>query len=227
MTTLIAPAAPPDTSEPPGESRFLIRNVSWENYEKLLEIIGDGLPRVTYDNGTVELMSPGPLHEQYGHILGRVVTILLMELDIPAKGQGSTTIRNRMFRKGLEPDECFYLASLPVLQGRNLNDLKAQFPPPDLAIEIEETNPLLPKLPVYAALGVPEVWWHTPERGLVILLLGPDGQYVESDQSRVFPFLPLAAFREQLATYDPEGETRWFRSYRDWVRGVVAPLYQV
>jgi len=34
-------------------------------------------------------------------------------------------------------------------------------PPPDLVIGIDITNPSLNKLPLYAAIGVPEVWRYT------------------------------------------------------------------
>ncbi len=47
-----------------GERRFLLYNVGWKGYEKLLEIFENGGPRITYDRGTVELMSPLLHHER-------------------------------------------------------------------------------------------------------------------------------------------------------------------
>lgn len=49
--------------------------------------------------------------------------------------------------KGLEPDECYLI-------GKRLADGAA----PEIALEVVRTAPLLDKLPVYAALGVAEVW---------------------------------------------------------------------
>ena len=37
-------------------------------------------------------------------------------------------------------------------------------PPPDLAIEIDVTNTSVPRMPVFAKIGVPEVW-RLDERG--------------------------------------------------------------
>ncbi len=226
-TTSIAPAEPiesPPVTQAGGESRFLIDNIDWAGYKLLLQAFGDGGPRMSYLDGMVELMSPGPIHEQYGHILGTMVTILTTELNIPAKAQGSTTFKRRNKKRGLEPDRCFYLASLELLRGQDLKTLKT-LPPPDLVIEIEVTSPLLDKLEIYAGLGVPEIWRHNAD-GLTILCLGPDGHYLPSSQSRAFPFLPIDGFRRQLAAYDPDAETTWTRAYWTWVREVVAPLYQ-
>ncbi|HEY0796927.1 MAG TPA: hypothetical protein VGD64_14235 [Acidisarcina sp.] len=36
--------------------------MSWETYERLLEDIGDGHVRLTYDQGRLEIMSPSNPH---------------------------------------------------------------------------------------------------------------------------------------------------------------------
>ncbi len=226
-TTSIVPPVPanvPESKPVEGERLFLLNNVDWAGYEKLLEMFGDHGPRMSYLDGMVELMSPGPIHEQFSQILGRMVVDLIVELNIPAKAQGSTTFKRRDRERGLEPDECFYLASLPLLRGRDLRTLDP-LPPPDLVIEVEITSPLLDKLDIYAGLGVPEIWKHNQD-GLTILGLQPDGRYAPEGRSRAFPFLPIDGFRRQLAAYDPDDETTWTRAYRTWVREVVAPLYQ-
>ena len=43
--------------------RFVLHNVSWEQYGKFLEAIGENHVRVTYDRGSLELMSPLPIHD--------------------------------------------------------------------------------------------------------------------------------------------------------------------
>ncbi len=222
--TLPAPIPQSPTTPTGGEDRLLIHCLDWRGYSRLLKLFGDDGPRVSYLDGVVELMSPGPLHEGMSEVLGRMVSDLIVELGIPARAQGSTTFRRRQRQRGLEPDKCFYLASVKLLRGQDLQTLKP-LPRPDLAIEVEVTSPLLDKLAIYAGLGVPEVWRHNPD-GLAILLLGPEGDYHPASQSRAFPFLPIDGVRQQLASYDPDNETAWFRAYRDWVREVVAPLYQ-
>ena len=218
-----APTAPPTRPALDPESRFLLPSLSWAGYESLLAEVGGHL-RINYLEGMAELMSPGPIHEQFGYVLGRMVSDLIVELDIPAKGQRSTTFRRRDLERGLEPDECFYLESLALLRGRDIEAIDP-LPPPDLVIEVEVTSPLVNKLAIYAGLGVPEIWRHDGG-GLTILLLGPDGRYSPSARSLAFPFLPMDGFRAPLAAYDPDAETAWMRAYRGWVRDVVAPLHQ-
>ena len=206
------------------ESRFLIHCLDWNGYEQLLSIFSDAGPRISYLDGEAELMSPGPIHEQFSYILGRMVSDLLVELRIPANGYGSTTFRRRSAKVGLEPDECFYLTNRQALHGQTKTDLDAM-PPSDLVIEIEITSALLPKLAIYAGMRVPEIWRYDGSV-VTILLLQPDGSYLAADQSRALPFLPLGEFGQQLAAYDPSFETDWFIAYRRWVREVVLPLHQ-
>ena len=170
-------------------------------------------------------MSPGSMHEGPKSLLGRMVEALTEELDIPLKALGSTTLRRRDVARGAEADESFYLANAARLAAMTTElDLNV-LPPPDLVIEVVVTAPLLDKLAIYAGLGVPEVWRHDGGR-LIVLLLDPDGRYAESPTSLAFPFLPMAAFAERAHNQDRTNDTRWARSFRAWVRDVVAPLYQ-
>ncbi len=45
--------------------RFVLHDIDWEGYQSLLKILGDRPVRVTYDRGTLELMTPLPIHERY------------------------------------------------------------------------------------------------------------------------------------------------------------------
>ena len=227
MTQAVTATAPipPPTQAPAsiGEHRFAIRDVTWGQYEAILAALGDHPQRIAYCEGTIELRSPGPWHESYGYLLGRMVDILTEELDIPMKALGSTTLRRRDAGRGLEADRTYYLANAGHLTGADHLDLGA-IPPPDLAIEVEITSSILDKLSVYAGLGVPELWRHDGQ-SLRVFLLGPDGAYAESPTSRAFPFLPMPALDRQLREVDPTNDTRWARAFRTWVREVVAPLY--
>ena len=136
-----------------------------------------------------------------------------VELDIPAKGQRSTTFKRKIGSGGLEPDECFTSPVSGCSKDQDLEKLNP-LPPPDLVVEVEITSPLLDKLEIYAGLGVPEIWRHNRD-GLTILCLGPDGRYAVASESRAFPFLPIDGFRQQLAAYDPDAETTWSRGLLD------------
>ena len=222
-TATVAPTPVAEESSV-AESRFLLHCLDWQGYEKLLKIFGDDGPRVSYLDGVVELMSPGPLHEGYSELLNRMIWDLIVELRIPARSMGSTTFKRRGQKRGLEPDKCFYLSKVASLRGQDLSSLKP-LPPPDLAIEVEMSSPLLDKLAIYAGLGVPEIWRYNQD-GLTILLLRPDRSYHVSERSLAFPWLPLDEFRQRLATFDFDQESAWFHAYRIWLREVITPLYQ-
>jgi len=133
-----------------------LEGVSWELYEHLLKVVGDRALRLTYDSGELEIMSPLAEDETAKKIIGRLIETLTEEWDIPLGALGSTTFRRKRRRKGLEPDECFYIVNLRAIAGKKRLSLPKD-PPPDLAVEVDVTSRSIPRLPIYAALEVPEV----------------------------------------------------------------------
>ncbi len=207
-----------------GERRFVIHDVGWEGYSALLDIVGDGHPRIAYLRGSVEFMSPLIPHDRYKSRFGFIIEALTEELDIPRAALGSTTFRRQGADCGLEPDECYYLANHDKIGFKGRPDLDL-IPPPDLAIEIDITNSLLKKLDIHAGLRIPEVWRFDGEE-LTVLLLGPNGRYTRSETSGAFPFLPLAELVRFLLDESEPNETRWGRGFRTWVRETLLPLYR-
>lgn len=57
---------------------------------------------------------------------------------------------------------------------------------------MEVTGPLLPKLSVYAALGVPEIWHVKGDLNSEILHLNADGQYESRTHRAAAPLLTAA-----------------------------------
>jgi Uma2 family endonuclease len=204
-----------------GERRFVIYNLGWQGYQTLLKLFGDDGPRMNYDRGNVELMSPHIIHERIKKLMGRMVEAVTEELDIPCVAAGSTTFNSEILDRGLEADDCFFLANAGRIRGMESVDMTID-PPPDLAIEIEITTSLIDKLGIYAALGVPEIWKHDGEV-LTVLLLQPDGTYAPSETSASFPFLPMGEIARFLREYEPINDTRWGRAFRAWVRDEIVP----
>jgi Uma2 family endonuclease len=99
--------------------------------------------------------SPSAEHEEYKELVLRLVQAA-DRLGIPLETRGSTTFKRRGIAKGVEPDTCFYVARAREVIGKRTIDLETD-PPPDIAAEIDIANESLAKLPVYAALGVPEL----------------------------------------------------------------------
>src|SRR5262245_15230309 len=97
---------------------IVLYDVSWEAYEALLEAMGDRRLRHSYDQGVLEIMSPLKRHDRAKKIIARMLEAMALELDIDIQSIGSTTLRKRPKQKGLEPDECYYVAHEPQVRDK-------------------------------------------------------------------------------------------------------------
>jgi Uma2 family endonuclease len=163
----------------------------------------------------LEIMSPSYLHEQRNALIAMLVSIVATEMDIDFENAGSTTFKRPDVGRGFEPDSCFYLQHVTAIRGKRTIDL-ATDPPPDLVVEIDITHPSLDKLPIYTALGVPEVWRATEERVVVYQRTG-DG-YTVNDQSRVLPGLTAAEIQDWLAASEHMSRAAWMKQVQTWAR---------
>jgi Uma2 family endonuclease len=207
MSTVLAPTT----------QRLVLYGVDWREYTRLLRAFGHRpAVRLTYDRGVLEIMTLSHKHESGVHLLGRFVLVLTEELGLPIKGGRSTTFRRRKKKRGLEPDESYWIASEPLVRGKEKIDLRRD-PPPDLALEIDVTHSSLDRLSIYAALNVPEVWRYE-KQAIVCYLLGSDGRYAVSSQSKAFPGLNPADLIPFLALRGQMDENAVIRQFRAWVR---------
>lgn len=173
-------------SVPPGQ-RLVVRDVSWQEFEAILEELGDRrAARIAYSQGILEIRMPSPEHEVDKELIGDMVKILLEELNIDCECFGSTTFKSQVMEGGIEPDQCFYIQHHERMRGRRRVDLRVD-PPPDLAIEVDVTSKT--QLNAYAALGVVELWRFENSRLQISVL--ESGQYQPSQTSPTFPNLPI------------------------------------
>lgn len=201
---------------PQTENRVVLSDISWATYEALLADANHRGSRFAYDKGILEIMSPSSEHEWLSTLIGRMIETYTLELGIPIRSGGSTTLKSELKQLGLEPDECYYIANEPVVRGLDEIDSSIN-PPPDLAIEIDITSSSLDQLGIYAALGVPEVWICDGIH-LKIYRLQPDNAYAMQDRSPTFPLLEPETVVEFLARRKLSDETSWIKSFRQWVR---------
>jgi Uma2 family endonuclease len=152
-------------------------------------------------------------------MLDLLVAVVADALGVPVFGVGSTTLRRRELARGSEPDSSFYIQNIDRPGDLRRIDL-ATDPPPDLVIEIDITSPSVPKLPIYAEFGVPEVWRYS-ERTMRILVLA-DGQYVEAGESRALPGVLATHLTEMLRDHFTLDDGAWLRRVRDWARTLEA-----
>jgi len=127
----------------------VLKNISWQTYESLVnELAQQRGIRLTYDRGTLEIMTPSALHEGNKQILGRFVETVTEELNVEIRSLGSLTCRREDLERGLEPDQCYYIENEKMVRSLNQINLN-QDPPPDLVIEIDITSSSInrPRLP--------------------------------------------------------------------------------
>jgi Uma2 family endonuclease len=153
-----------------------LRNVSWSEYEAVLAMRGDSsVPRITYLEGVLELMSPSRYHEIDKTRFARLLEIWADEKGIRLEGIGSWTLKNSKEERGAEPDECYMIDRTPVSDDDR----------PDIAIEVVWTSGGINKLEVYRKLGVREVWFY--ERGTLRFFTLTGSSYVQMARSELLP----------------------------------------
>jgi Uma2 family endonuclease len=205
-TSALAASAPP----------AVLHDIDWHIYTRLLRAFeGRRRFRLTYDRGSLEIMSPLWEHEGPADLLGCFVVVLTEELAMSRRAGRSVTLRRRRKRRGLEPDNCYWLVSAPLVQGKRHLDLRVD-PPPDLAIEVDVTSSSLDRMSIYAALGVPEVW-RLSTGGIAFHILEA-GTYQVRPSSLSFPQLVSADLPPFLAQWGQTDETVIVCQFRDWVR---------
>lgn len=199
--------------------RVLLYNISWQQFENLLKDLGEHrAARVAYDNGTMEIMAPLPEHEYYKETISDSVKDIAEELDLNYESLGSTTWRRESRMAGVEPDNCFYFQNVDAIRGRLDLDLR-QDPPPDLALEIDLTSKSLNRFPIYARLGVPELWCY--DFGKLKIYHLQNGEYIEAQKSLVFPSLPIPQLPKLIEKNRAVGRLAIRRAVREWVREVA------
>jgi Uma2 family endonuclease len=159
----------------------------------------------------MELMSPRKDHESIGHLLGRLIERFSEVRDMEIVGVTSTPFRRADLQKGFEADEAYYVQNADRIRAKEAIDLSVD-PPPNLVVEVETTNPAIPKLPLFAAMGIAEVRWHDGER-LTVTRLHRD-HYEDTHASQALPGFPLALADSALSRRRSVGETALVREFR-------------
>ncbi len=205
MTTVLEPTIQ-------AEQKVILHDVSWETYERLLaEHQESSTTRFTYDRGTLEILILSVKHEKLKEKLMTLVGAMAEALDIDIEGAGSTTFRRRDLAHGFEPDACYYITSASLVRQKDELDLTID-PPPELVIEIDITNPSLNKFPIFAALGVAEVWRHDGAQITIFRLAA--GAYDEVDASALLPGVTAALINQMLAASRTMKRGDWVRLVR-------------
>ena len=199
----------------PDDTVVTFHDVSWAEYEDLLEQVGEaGGLRISYDDGTLQVMTLSPKHEKYTRFLEKLVAIITLRLHIDVLSFDSATMRKRKKRKGNEPDACFYVQTASLIGNRIQIDFETD-PPPDIAVEIDIHHESISKLPIYIGLGVREIWRYD-DKQLTIYHL-EDDRYVEQESSLALPMLTSQILTEFLTRLVREGELQAMLAFEEWL----------
>jgi Uma2 family endonuclease len=189
----------------PHDQRIVLYGVTYEQYVQVADVFAERHIRFTYADGALEIMTPGPHHEVSKKLIARLLELYALVRGIRIYAYGDLTMRNALTEVGLEPDECYCVGGDKDV-GIDKKDV------PDLAIEVVVSH-RLNKLPIYARLGVAEVWvWaYRRERFEIHRLVG--GAYQLVDTSQFFPQLDLRQLEDYIAMPDQDAAVRayWAR----------------
>jgi Uma2 family endonuclease len=190
------------TLQQPSDHIIVLDNVTWADYQRLLEIRGErAVPRLTYLEGVLELMTPSRPHESIKSMIGRLIEAWCLEKGVAITPYGSWTLEDKEAERGVEPAECYVLGDV-------------EDPPRcDLAIEVIWSHGRIHKLQVYRKLGVREVWmWKA---GTIRIFALRDTEYVPIERSELLAGLDHSLL---LRFIDVRPMTRAVSDYRSALR---------
>lgn len=195
---------------------LMLNNVSWEEYERLLEDLGDGYAvNIHYDQGRLKLTRPTLRHEMYEGLILCLVNVVADQMDIVLESRGSTTFKRKRPAQGAEPDTCFYIQNASRIIGKLRIDLSTD-PPPDVVVEIDVSHESTDKFDFYASIGVPEIWRYDEQRAQIFHL--QDQTFIEMPSSRALPLLTSDALTRFLDQSKTQGQSATLKSFREWLR---------
>ena len=191
------------------DGRLQVGGVTWDVYVALADHPDNAHLRFAFDGdvGLLEIEMPaGSVHETVAELLTALVSAYLRHRRVEFRPTGSMTLRRQTGRgRGLRADKTYYVRTLGAVRGKAALSLLDGDPPPDLALEVDVTSRATAKLPIYAALGVPEVWnWE--DGAFTVRRLTADGDYDVVEESEEVAGFPLAAAADLVGRLSGEGQ---------------------
>lgn len=157
-------------------------DISWEKFEAIASLLEETKVRLTYLDGTLDIMSPSREHEEWKSTVGLLLETYLRYIGRRFYKTGGYTLGSREDGARGEPDESYNLDAIKLIA--------------DIAIEFVITSGGVNKLEKYRRWGIPEVWFYQKQR-LFIYHLHAD-RYEQVDRSEFLPPLDIDLFTSYL-----------------------------
>lgn len=207
------------------EQRLDLGGVSWSRYLTISGAIPEGKNvRIIYLDGRLTFATTSRRHDFWSECFGDIVKAIATVTGIGYAVGGRATFRREDQQGGVEGDETFYLGENARKMRGSVDVELATQPPPDLAIEVEVSNPADLAMLAWGRLGVPEVWrFQVKSWSLSFWLRQPDGSYSQAEQSSGFPTLRPDDVTAQLRLADDMEAAPWVLGLHAWTREVLVP----
>ncbi|OCQ94719.1 hypothetical protein BCD67_03775 [Oscillatoriales cyanobacterium USR001] len=182
------------------DSCLTLIGVSWSQFQSL-ETAFESIRgvRFTYLDGTLEIMTVSPEHEDTKSTISVLLQAYLREKDIRFYVRGSPTLGSENLKAKKEPDESYNLQTKKVI--------------PDLVIEVVFTSGGINKLEIYQRVGVPEVWFW--EDGVLSIYYLRE-EYEQVERSELLPELDIELLVRYINYFDQyDAVTEFLKALRN------------
>jgi Uma2 family endonuclease len=197
------------------ETRMVLKNVSWETFVALADERRGSVPRMSYSEGVLEMMSPKRKHENLSCLIGRMIEAYSEIKGIEVLSVASVTVKRSDLKKAYEADESYYVTNVDQVLAKEELDFEVD-PAPDLVVEVELTSSAIDKMELFAAMQVREVWRHDGTTVQFYRLL--NGNYDLIPTSVELPGLDSALINRFLEQRLQVGETTFIRAFRNEIQ---------
>lgn len=202
----------------PPSSVLTLCEKTWEDYEKLIEEVGEaGGLRISFSEGVLQVMTLSVEHEYYSSIIHTLISHLSFAKKIKVLLYRSATMKVDKKTKGAEPDNIFYVQNADRLPNKIVINFGTD-PMPDVVVEIDIHHQSKPKFPIYADFGVPEIWRYDGKKFEIYELQADRKTYQTAEQSRALPVLSAETLTNFLNQSREKDQYEILLAFDEWLQ---------
>jgi len=111
------------------EIRIVLENVSWEIFVALADERRGSVPRLSYNQGLLVMMSTKCKHENISCLLGRMIKAYSEIRGIEILSVASVIVKRSDLKKAYEADESYYVTNIDKVLAKEELDFEVDPPP--------------------------------------------------------------------------------------------------